>query len=96
MKNNLSGVLKVVMTAAAVALLLGCGIAGIFEPCSVSAASGVYGDYEYNVLDDGTVEISKYNGLDSSVIIPDTIDGKRLQVLAWGRLVMIMMIRLRV
>lgn len=83
MKNSLLGVLKVTMTVT-VALLLGCGIAGTFEPCSVSAASGVYGDYEYNVLGDGTVEISKYNGLDSSVIIPDTIDGKTVTSIGVG------------
>ena len=36
------------------------------------------GDYEYSLLDDGTVEISKYVGNDSDVTIPDEIDGKKV------------------
>ena len=35
-----------------------------------------YGDFEYIVLDNGTVEISKYKGSDSNVDIPNKIDGK--------------------
>ena len=34
----------------------------------------ISGDYEYSLLDDGTVEISKYVGNDSDVTIPDEID----------------------
>ncbi len=37
-------------------------------------AVNVSGDYEYELLDDGTVEISKYIGNDSSIIIPNKID----------------------
>ena len=36
------------------------------------------GDYKYSVLDDGTVEISKYVGSDSDVTIPNVIDGKKV------------------
>ncbi len=35
-------------------------------------------DYEYKLLDDGTIEIIKYNGLDKDVFIPETIDGKKV------------------
>lgn len=35
-----------------------------------------YGDYEYEVKDDNTVTITKYEGSDINVIIPNTIDGK--------------------
>ena len=38
------------------------------------------GDYEYSLLDNGTVEISEYIGNDDDVTIPDKIDGKRLRV----------------
>ena len=41
------------------------------------------GDYEYSLLDNGTVEISKYIGNDDDVTIPDTIDGKK--VMSIGR-----------
>ena len=34
--------------------------------------------YEYKELDDGTIEITKYNGSDTDVVVPDTIDGKKV------------------
>ncbi len=34
-----------------------------------------YGDFEYTILNDGTVEIAKYIGSDTEVEIPDEIDG---------------------
>lgn len=36
------------------------------------------GDYVYSLLDDGTVNITKYVGSDSDVTIPDEIDGKKV------------------
>ena len=36
------------------------------------------GDYEYSLLDDGTVNITKYVGSDSDVTIPNVIDGKKV------------------
>ncbi|MBR1752453.1 MAG: leucine-rich repeat protein [Ruminococcus sp.] len=39
-------------------------------------AAETYGDYEYTVLDNGTVGISKYTGSDTEVTIPSKIDGK--------------------
>ena len=36
------------------------------------------GDYEYALLDDGTVEITKYNGNAAKLIIADTLDGKKV------------------
>ena len=38
----------------------------------------VSGDYEYNVLSDGTVEITKYTGSGDNVKIPDKIAGKKV------------------
>lgn len=35
-------------------------------------------DYMYIILDDGTVEIKTYMGDASEVIIPNTIDGKKV------------------
>lgn len=34
------------------------------------------GDYEYALLDDGTIEITKYNGSADHLAIPATLDGK--------------------
>ncbi|MBQ9375904.1 MAG: leucine-rich repeat domain-containing protein, partial [Ruminococcus sp.] len=45
---------------------------------SRQATAETYGDYEYNVLDDGTVEITKYNGDADEVVIPSRINGKNV------------------
>ena len=45
---------------------------------AITASAETFGDYEYSVLDDGTVEISKYIGSDEEVTIPSTIDGKKV------------------
>ena len=44
--------------------------------CAVCAGAETYGDFEYRVLDDGTVEITDYNGSAEKVDIPEAIDGK--------------------
>lgn len=41
---------------------------------AVAEASG--DDYEYAVLEDGTVEITRYSGNDTEVVIPEELDGK--------------------
>ena len=53
-------------------------ILGHFAGFSVNAASDIIisGDYEYELLDDGTVSISKYIGTDSNLTIPEKLDGK--------------------
>ena len=43
---------------------------------SVSASAQEYGDFEYTVLDNGTVEITRYRGVDDVLEIPSKIDGK--------------------
>ncbi|MBO4276905.1 MAG: leucine-rich repeat domain-containing protein, partial [Clostridia bacterium] len=43
-----------------------------------TASADTYGDYEYTVLSDGTVEITKYNGNEENVSIPEYIDGKKV------------------
>ena len=44
--------------------------------CVVCAGAETYGDFEYGVLGDGTVEITNYNGSAEKVDIPAEIDGK--------------------
>ena len=44
-------------------------------PLTLTASAETFGDYEYNILDDGTAEITKYTGSDKVVEIPSTIDG---------------------
>ena len=44
--------------------------------CAVCAGAEIYGNFWYNILDDGTVEISRYYGSAEKVDIPEKIDGK--------------------
>ena len=44
--------------------------------CAVCTGAETYGDYEYYVRDDGTVEITGYSGSVEKVDIPEKIDGK--------------------
>ena len=41
-------------------------------------------DYEYSVLDNGTVEITKYTGSESKVAVPDEIDSKSVTKISSG------------
>ena len=66
MKKALSAILSIVMLFS-----LAVGI-------DFSAYAETSGDYEYEILDDGTVEINKYNGTASSVSVPSTVDGKKV------------------
>lgn len=43
-----------------------------------SSEEKTWGDYDYQVLDDGTVEIMNYKGFDTNLVIPSEIDGKKV------------------
>ena len=45
--------------------------------CAVCASAETYGDFDYSVLDDGTVKLQKYIGSAEKVEIPEKINGKR-------------------
>lgn len=49
---------------------------------AVTASAKVSGDYNYEILDDGTVEITKYNGSATTLSIPSTINGKKVTSIA--------------
>ena len=53
-------------------------ILSCFAGMSFSVGAETSGDYEYEVLDDGTVATTKYLGSDKEVIIPSEIDGKKV------------------
>ncbi len=67
-------------TAAFLALILTFGSlclpADLFDGLFMRAGAYTYGDYLYRVLDDGTVEITDYNGSASVLNIPGGIDGR--------------------
>ena len=45
-------------------------------PSFVVSAAEVSSNFEYTLLDDGTIEVTRYVGTDSYAIIPEEIDGK--------------------
>ena len=73
---------KILSGLCALALVLGSAAAlpqGFAKiDSAITASAETYGDYDYTVLDDGTVVISKYIGSDEEVTIPSTIDGKKV------------------
>lgn len=48
------------------------------DDAKIAGDSFVYGDFHYQILDDGTVEITYYLGADKEVVIPSTINGKKV------------------
>ena len=70
-KGKVTAVKKVLSLLLAVAMLFSI-TAGI----ELSAYAAASGDYEYEILDDGTVEIIEYSGFAKNLTIPSTIAGK--------------------
>lgn len=49
------------------------------------------GEYEYALLDDGTVEITGYNGKAEKLTIPNMLNGKRLLPLITERFICVIL-----
>ena len=54
------------------------------DDVKIAGDSFVYGDFHYQILDDGTVEITYYLGADKEVVIPNTINGKKVTSIGHG------------
>ena len=75
---------KVISTCLAAVMLLG---AVVVAPITASSAETqavrtgetiISGDFEYELLDNGTAEITKYTGSATKLAIPSEIDGKKV------------------
>ena len=77
-KKIIAGLLSFVIAATTISTPLGGTISGVLDNFSLSASAETSGDYEYSILDDGTVEITKYKGSDIEVEIPSDIDNKKV------------------
>lgn len=75
-KRLISAVCALVMTGGMIAAPLGESDFSFVADVAASAETLSYGDFEYAVLKEGTVKISKYKGTGGVVEIPDSIDGK--------------------
>ena len=50
------------------------------ESANLTASTETFGDFEYKVLKDGTVEIHKYTGNASTLSIPSKIGGREVYI----------------
>ena len=71
-----AAVLSAVMMLTAVATPLCDSLPIVSERAADVASAETYGDFQYSVLNDGTVQITRYNGSEQSVELPSEIDGK--------------------
>ena len=78
LKRFASGFVAAVMALAVLGTPLGDILPFVRESVATvaSADTYTYGDFEYSVLDDGTVEITGYSGSEETIDIPGKIDGK--------------------
>lgn len=75
---------KLITCALALSVVLGGGAVvqnSSFDELSITASAETSGDFDYTVLDDGTVEINRYNGTDKKVVVPEQIDGKTVTII---------------
>lgn len=72
--------MKSTMKKLAVTWFMLC-IMAVLQP-GLTAEAETEGDYEYTVLEDGTVQITKYNGTATTLTIPDTLGGKMVTRIA--------------
>ena len=78
MKKTITVLTAFVITLSSAAVLP----KGEVSLCSqIVASAETYGDYKYTVLDDNTVEISKYIGKDNNTDIPEIINGKTVTII---------------
>ena len=73
-KKIVAGLLTASMVLCSAEALPSNVLSGLGVGVTVQAAS--YGDYEYNTLKDGTVELIGYNGTSTNVTIPEKVNGK--------------------
>ena len=80
LKRFAAGFIAAVMAFAVLGTPFGDILPFVRESVATTAGAETYtyGDFEYSVLDDGTVEISRYRGNANVVDIPASINGKRV------------------
>ena len=78
LKRFAAGFVAAVMAFAVLGTPLGDILPFVRESVATTAGAETYGDYSYKVLDDGTVEISRYTGNAAVVDIPANINGRRV------------------
>ena len=76
LKRFAAGITAAVMAFTVVGTPLGDILPEVKANVATVAGAETYGDFEYDILDDGTVEITDYSGSAENIDIPAEIDGK--------------------
>ena len=76
LKRFAAGITAAVMAFTVVGTPLGDILPEVKANVATVAGAETYGDFWYDILDDGTVEITDYSGSEENVDIPAEIDGK--------------------
>lgn len=73
------------MAAAAVlSLLAAVPVAASAAETSVESSGETSGDFKYEILEDGTAEITNYIGSDTELVIPSEVDGYTVTRIGYG------------
>ena len=89
MKRSIRKMLCRIGAAAATVVLLGSGMfvhTAVLPDVSLTvyaetSEANVFGDFEYRLLDDGTIALSGYKGEGGEVKLPSEIDGKSVTII---------------
>ena len=75
-KRIISCLLSLAMVMTALVMPMGENLAEVVNKTFISASAKTSRYYEYEILDNGTVELTKYIASGSKVTVPSTLDGK--------------------
>nr|MDE6149363.1 leucine-rich repeat protein [Ruminococcus sp.] len=78
MKKIISVILSLAMSLTVMVTPWGESVRDVFGTSGIEASAETLGDYQYELLNNGTVIITYYNGSASSLSIPSTVNGKKV------------------
>ena len=84
LKRLAAGITAAVMAFTVVGTPLGDILPEVKANVATVAGAETYGNFWYDILDDGTVEIMNYSGREENVDIPAEIDGKSVTSISNG------------
>lgn len=84
MKKLITGIISFALALTAMAAPWGQSAEGVLGTNEIKASAESSGDYEYELLENGTVAITYYRGSESKVTIPSKINGKKVTYIGPG------------
>ena len=84
MKKLITGIISFALALTAMAAPWGQSAEGVLGTNEIKASAESSGDYEYELLKNGTVAITYYRGSESKVTIPSKINGKKVTYIGPG------------